>query len=67
MAKSQYFQIKDGEWFSPTMRGHKFMCCDCSLVHILDFQRIEGGGIRLRARRDNRATAAARRGKKKKK
>ena len=35
-------------------------CCDCGLVHRLDF-RIVGGRIEFRTRRDDRATAAARR------
>jgi hypothetical protein len=35
-------------------------CCDCGLIHRLDF-RIVDGRIEFRARRDDRATAAARR------
>lgn len=42
----------------------KFMCCDCGLVHdmVLVAGR-KGSPIGLAARRNNRATAAARRGK----
>jgi hypothetical protein len=35
-------------------------CCDCRLIHRLDF-RIVDGRIEFRTRRDGRATAAARR------
>ena len=44
----------------PRKRGFKEMCCDCHLVHIVDY-RIVDGTIEFRARRDVRATAAARR------
>jgi len=36
------------------------MCCDCHLVHDLDF-RIVDGEVEFRATRNNRATSAARR------
>jgi len=36
-------------------------CCDCGLIHRLDF-RIVDGKVEFRTRRDDRATAAARRG-----
>ena len=29
------------DWISPTMQGYKMCCCDCGLVHILDFRTIE--------------------------
>jgi len=38
------------------------MCCDCGLVHVIDF-RILNGHIQLRARRHERSTAVARRNK----
>ena len=34
--------------------------CDCALVHIIDMRDVRGG-TEMRFRRDNRATAAARR------
>ena len=43
------------------MRNFREQCCDCGLIHRLDF-RVVGGRIEFRTRRDNRAaTAAARR------
>lgn len=65
MARSEYHPVTDGEWITPVMKDHKLMCCDCLLVHTVDFRKRDGGGIDIRFRRDNRATAAARRAKKK--
>ena len=58
----KYTKVKDGEWVQPVRRGYRMRCCDCELVHILDF-RIKDGKIQLRARRDGRATGACRRKK----
>lgn len=55
-----YEKIKAGEWLRPKRRGYKMQCCDCGLVHRLDF-RVRGGRAEFRAYRDNRATAAIRR------
>jgi len=44
----------------PIRRGYKMACCDCGLVHKLDF-RVRKGKIEFRVFRDNRATAAMRR------
>jgi hypothetical protein len=59
-----YRQVQDGEWVQPVRRGYKMACCDCSLVHRVDF-RVVNGRVQFRAYRDNRATAAKRRGKRK--
>lgn len=52
-----------GEWVQPIRRGYKQSCCDCGLVHKMDF-RIYRGRAQFRAYRDNRATALVRRHKK---
>lgn len=57
----RYQQAYNGEWIQPVRRGYLMRCCDCKLVHILDF-RIIGGRIQFRAHRDERKTAASRRG-----
>ena len=60
----RYPRPKDGEWVQPVRKGYKFMCCDCGLVHRMDFRlakRGSGLSIQFRAFRDKRATAAARR------
>lgn len=56
----QYPQVKAGEWVSPRRKGYKMQCCDCGLVHLLEF-RIHNGHIQMRGFRDERATAAVRR------
>ena len=62
---SRYTQVYDGEWFRPVMRGFKDACCDCSLVHTVNF-RIVNGHVEFQVFRDARATAAIRRSMKKK-
>ena len=57
-----------GEWIRPVKRGYKMACCDCGLVHRLDFEHVRWGRgrkILIRAFRDERATAAIRRERKK--
>jgi hypothetical protein len=57
----KYEQVHDGEWIEPKpQRGHRMRCCDCSLIHVMDF-RVRKGRVQFRPRRDKRATAAARR------
>lgn len=57
-----YRQLADGEWQTMSSRRHKIACCDCGLVHLLEF-RVSRGKIKFRAWRDNRATANRRRSK----
>ena len=62
----KYKQAFDLEWIRPKRSGYKIACCDCNLVHVLDFKlESYGSGKRIvfRARRDNRATSAKRRKK----
>jgi hypothetical protein len=56
----RYEIVAYGEWTRPRMRDFREQCCDCGLIHRLDF-RIVDGRIEFRTRRDERATAAARR------
>jgi len=60
----RYTQQHDGDRVRPVMKGYKMMCCDCGLVHVLDFYVIRHGRghkVEFMASRDNRATAASRR------
>jgi len=42
----KYINHKAGEWIRPIRNGYKMACCDCGLVHRLDFKHIPwGGGI----------------------
>jgi len=52
-----------GRWIQPIEDGYRMRCCDCDLVHRLDF-RVENDRAQFRCFRDNRATAAARRKRK---
>lgn len=63
----RYGLIEDGtEWVSPRHRGFRLQCCDCGLVHVWRFRIVDVPGgrpvIEFQLRRDNRATAAVRRG-----
>ena len=57
---SKYEQVIDDEWVQPVRKNYKFCCCDCGLVHKLNF-RIYKNHIQFQAKRDNRATAQVRR------
>ena len=50
-------------WVTPIRKGYKMACCDCGLVHRLDF-RVKDKAIQFKVERDNRATAAMRRARK---
>lgn len=56
-----YEQIIEGEWYRPTMKGHRNQCCGCGLVHVVDYRKLKVG-LEVRVKVDQRATAAARRG-----
>lgn len=61
---ARYNIVKDGEWFFPGRKRYRLACCDCGLVHEVDFALVpwgRGKRIALRPRRHNRATAAKRR------
>lgn len=58
----RYDDVKAGQWVQPVRKDYKMACCDCGLVHVLDF-RICRGKIQFRAFRNNRSTAMIRRHK----
>jgi hypothetical protein len=39
----QHTALKDGycAWEKPIMKGYKLACCDCGLVHIVDFRVVK--------------------------
>ena len=62
--KGRYHEPTAGEWVRPIRRGYKLACCDCGLVHRMDFAlRPYGSGRKVwfRVFRDNRATSMMRR------
>jgi len=56
----KYDEPEANEWVMPIMKGYKLSCCDCGLVHEMDF-RIVNKRVEFRARRNNRATGQVRR------
>lgn len=57
----KYSKVKDGEWVESVVEeGYKMACCDCGLVHKVDF-KIEDNRVWIKMNRDYRATAAVRR------
>jgi hypothetical protein len=60
-----YEKPEAGEWVQPVKRGYKLACCDCGLVHTLDF-RIHKGRAQFRAFRNERSTGQMRRWKRQK-
>ena len=58
--KSKYEETPQGEWYSPKMRNFREQCCDCGMVHRVDY-RIRKGQLETRVFRDERSTAQVRR------
>ncbi len=52
---------EDGDVIQPVMEGYRMACCDCGLVHELDFNVTDDMLVQFRAWRNERATAAKRR------
>lgn len=40
----RYKQVKAGEWVQPVRRGYRMKCCDCGLVHVLNFRLVPHAG-----------------------
>jgi hypothetical protein len=62
---ASYDKPEAGEWVQPTRRGFKLACCDCGLVHTMNFRLVKYGDnkhkIRFQVFRNERATAMVRR------
>lgn len=61
-AKSAYKHVQPGEWVAVPMKNHRDQCCDCGLVHRMNY-RIRNGKLEIQAFRDGPATGGARRRK----
>jgi hypothetical protein len=59
-SKSDYLHVTAGEWIRVPMKNYREQCCDCGLVHRMNF-RIKDGKIEIQAFRDGPATGGARR------
>ena len=55
-----YPQRYDGEWVTVARGFHRLACCDCGLIHHINF-RIKDKKIQFQPFRDNRATGQKRR------
>lgn len=57
------FLSHDGwsRWVQPVEQGYKMACCDCGLVHSMDFRVDDEGRAQFRVKRNNRSTALMRR------
>lgn len=61
---SDWKYVADGEWWRVPAKGHMNACCDCGLVHVIDYRIAEDGVFEIRFRRDGRATTDERKRKK---
>ena len=55
-----YPKVNSNEWVQPIRKGYKMACCDCGLIHEMDFKIVKNR-VQFRARRNNRATGQFRR------
>ena len=53
-------RLQKSEWIQPIKKNYKFVCCDCDLVHKIDF-RICSGRVQFRTARDQQSTTQRRR------
>jgi hypothetical protein len=56
----KYYDIEANEWVRPIHKGYKLCCCDCGLVHNLDF-RIVDQQVQFKTSRNERSTGQIRR------
>lgn len=59
----RYDHPEANEWVTPVRRNYKLACCDCGLVHDVDFRIVAFGSkrrIQFRVRLNNRASAGIR-------
>lgn len=48
MARRPVVVVEDGEWVTIAWKGQREKCCDCGLVHVVDY-RVEEGKLQFRA------------------
>lgn len=39
--ESEFYRVEPDEWQMPFMKGYRMSCCDCGLVHRIDFKVID--------------------------
>lgn len=50
----RFKKVKSGEWVQPVKRNYYMKCCDCGLVHRMNF-RIVDGRVQFQAFRARKA------------
>ena len=56
---TNYEQPEEGEWVQPVRKGYLMKCCDCGLIHRMDF-RVQKRHIQFRVYREDEMTKKAR-------
>jgi hypothetical protein len=56
--RRKYLPVEPGEWVAPKRRGYRMACCDCGLIHRINF-RIVNGQIQFQAFRAGKLKAKA--------
>lgn len=57
---AKFHQVIEGEWLRIPMRGHVDACCDCGLVHVINYRHVKGT-LEMQVYIDRRATSSRRR------
>ena len=59
----RYWPDADGwsEWVRPVVDNYRIACCDCGLVHNMEFRTADDGLPEFRVSRNNRSTGQLRR------
>lgn len=45
MKRIRFKNVKRNEWQQPIMKGYQMVCCDCGLVHTMEFRVV---GVRTK-------------------
>jgi len=61
---TEFYEVKPNEWQMPIMKKYKMACCDCGLVHNMDFKVIDNetqkpiknARVLMRGTRNNKLT-----------
>lgn len=56
-----YLNVVAGEWVQVNWRDNRDQCCDCGLVHKVNYRLNENGKLEVQVFREPRATGGARR------
>lgn len=59
MKRRPVTRIVDGEWVVISWLGQREQCCDCGLVHDVDY-KVENGKLHFRAVRKDKETSRGR-------